>query len=80
MIISSMIVGVVTLLFSPSSIVSLLEVQTWSRMEGRKGWTRKVPSKKPQLMKKWRALMKGLLFSGPSVNTRRMLSAVRNRP
>ena len=80
MIISSMIVGVVTLLFSASRIVSLLEVQTWSRMEGRKGWTRKVPSKKPQLMKKWSALMKGRLFSGPSVNTRRMLSAVRNRP
>ena len=29
-----------------------LSLHTLSRMEGRKGWTRKVPSRKPQLMKK----------------------------
>ena len=79
MIISSMMAGAV-LLSRACCIIWLLVVHTWSRIEGRKGWTRKVPNKKPQLMKKWRALMKGRLFSGPSVNTSRMLSAVRNRP
>ena len=57
-----------------------LSLQTLSRIDGRKGWTRKVPSRKPQLMKKWRALMKGLLFSGPRVKTNRILSAVRKSP
>ena len=51
-----------------------------SLVAGRKGWTRKVPRRKPILMKKCRALMKGLLFSGPSVNTNRILSEVRNIP
>ena len=63
-----------------SDSLRMLVVHTLSRMEGINGWTRKVPSKKPQLIKKWSALMKGLLFSGPSVNTSRILSAVRNRP
>ena len=51
-----------------------------SLLAGRKGWTRKVPRRKPILIKKWRALMKGLLLSGPSVKTRRMLSEVMNIP
>ena len=63
-----------------SSLSFVWPEQTLSLVAGRKGWTRKVPRRKPILMKKWRALMKGLLFSGPRVNTNRMLAEVRNIP
>ena len=47
---------------------------------GRNGWTRKVPMRKPMLMKKWSALMNGRLLFGPRAKTRRTLSAVRKIP
>ena len=54
--------------------------QTVSLLEGRNGCTRNVPQRNPMLTKKWRAPMKGLLLSGPRVNTKTILSAVRNKP